>query len=171
MSQGTSEATRKRRRNPSLVETHDHREFLTAAGDVARKSNCIRRNVGAVLVRNREILGTGWNGVLGIAGNCRDAGCPRCISGGPTGSGYENCICIHAEQRAIADAARQGVSTQSCLLYVNLRPCIQCLAIAAAAGVRGIVYGEEWTYSDETELLYRNLTDEFDLFGSIEELG
>jgi deoxycytidylate deaminase len=75
---------------------------------------------------------------LGSEGHkdCREAGCPRCINGGVTGSGYETCVCIHAEQRAIADAARRGVSTDNSVLYVNLRPCLQCLAIAKAAGIR-----------------------------------
>jgi dCMP deaminase len=140
------------------------------ADDIARKSNCSRRRVGALLVRDREILATGWNGTVGMEVNCRDAGCPRCINGGPTGSGYENCICIHAEQRALGDAAKRGVSTEGCTLYVNLRPCFQCLAIALASGVHCIVYREDWTYSEEIERVYRRLATEFDLFSSVAEL-
>ena len=93
------------------------------------------------------------------------AGCPRCINGGDTGSGYETCICIHAEQRAIADAARRGISTDDSVLYVNLRPCLQCLVIAKASGVREIFYsGEEWTYPDEIEQIYHALCEQFDSF-------
>lgn len=131
---------------------------------VARTSNCIRRSVGAILVRGAEVLSTGWNGVSGAYGDCREAGCPRCINGGSTGSGYEQCICVHAEQRAIADAAARGVCTRGSVMYVNLRPCLQCLAIARAAGIRGVVFDEDWTYSGEFESTYQTLAGEFDFF-------
>jgi dCMP deaminase len=103
---------------------------MAMADSVARRSNCIRRAVGALIVRHGEVVSTGWNGVSESHEDCREAGCPRCVNGGDTGSGYEMCICIHAEQRAVADAARRGVSTMDSTLYVNLRPCLQCLAIA-----------------------------------------
>jgi len=81
------------------------------------------------------------------------------------------CICIHAEQRAIGDAARRGVSTKDSILYVNLRPCLQCLAIAKASGVREVFYcGQDWNYSDEIERIYRTLSDQFDSFSRIAEL-
>jgi dCMP deaminase len=147
--------------------TPDDARLMEMANDAARKSNCIRRGVGTVIVRNGEVLATGWNGVSEVYRDCAEAGCPRCINGGVTGSGYEQCICIHAEQRAIADAAARGVSTRDSVLYVNLRPCLQCLAIARAAGVRGIVFDEDWTYPEGFERTYRALADEFDFFGPV----
>ena len=144
---------------------------MAMANTVARKSNCIRRAVGAVIVRNGQVIVSGWNGVSERHRDCGEAGCPRCIGGGDTGSGYETCICIHAEQRAIADAARQGISTNDSILFVNLRPCLQCLAIAKASGVRKIFYaGKEWNYSDELEKVYRTLSDQFDSFSRVAEL-
>ena len=141
------------------------------ANDVARRSNCVRRAVGALIVRQAQVVAAGWNGVSERHRDCREAGCPRCINGGDTGSGYETCICIHAEQSEIADAARRGVSTRDSILYVNLRPCLQCLAIAMASGVREIFYtGEDWNYSDEIEKVYHMLCDQFDSFSRITEL-
>ena len=143
---------------------------MAKANEVAGRSNCVRRAVGAIVVREEKVVSIGWNGVLESQTNCREAGCPRCINGGDTGSGYETCICIHAEQHAIADAARRGVSTIDSILYVNLRPCLQCLAIARAAGIRQIVYGEDWSYSPDIEKVYRTLSTQFDSFRRITDL-
>ena len=106
------------------------------ANKVEQRSNCSRRAVGALIVRQGQVVAVGWNGVTESHKDCREASCPRCINGGDTGSGYETCICIHAEQSAIANAARQGVSTKDSVMFVNLRPCLECLAIAIASGVR-----------------------------------
>lgn len=153
------------------MKPNDHKLFMTLASEAAQRSNCIRRGVGAVLVHRGQMLSTGWNGVADSHRDCRAAGCPRCINGGTTGSGYETCICIHAEQHAIADAARRGVSTGGSTLYVNLRPCLQCLAIAAAAGVREVFYDEDWSYSEETETVYQALANRFESFSRFTEQG
>jgi dCMP deaminase len=143
---------------------------MAMADNVARRSNCVRRAVGAVIVRQGQVIAAGWNGVSESDRDCREARCPRCIEGGDTGSGYETCICIHAEQSAIADAAKRGLSTRDSILYVNLRPCLQCLAIAKASGVRQIYYGgENWNYSDEVEKVYRTLSDQFESFIRVAE--
>lgn len=147
----------------------DHETMMAMANQVAQRSNCVRRSVGAVIVRQGQTISSGWNGVSDAHRNCREAGCPRCIAGGDTGSGYETCVCIHAEQRAIADAARRGVNTDNSVMYVNLRPCLQCLAIAKAAGIRRIYFGENWAYPDDIEAVYATLTAEFDTFAQVIE--
>jgi dCMP deaminase len=149
------------------MKPSNQQAFMAMANDIAHRSNCVRRHVGAIIIRKGEVIATGWNGVSESHGDCREAGCPRCISGGDTGTGYDECICIHAEQRAIADAARRGASTADTVLYVNLRPCLQCLAIAKASGVREIFYGEEWTLPENVEKVYHALSDEFDSFGHV----
>src|SRR5947209_18300751 len=152
-----------------MMERVDHSAFITMAEDVARKSNCIRRAVGAIIVRKGQAISTGWNGLPNSSGNCREGGCPRCINGGDTGSGYETCMCIHAEQHSIADAARRGVSTEDSTMYVNLRPCLQCLAIAKASGVRRIFFhGEDWKYRKEVEAVYQIFAAQFEAFGSVD---
>jgi len=156
----------------NTMDPGDHKAFMAMANNAARRSNCVRRAVGALIVREGQVVATGWNGVSESHRDCREAGCPRCINGGDTGSGYETCICIHAEQSAIADAARRGVSTKDSIMYVNLRPCLQCLAIAMASGVREIFYaGKDWNYPDEIEKVYRTLSDQFDSFSRVAELG
>lgn len=145
----------------------DHNLFMQAAREAATRSNCIRRGVGAVIVRNGEVLSSGWNGVSDSYSSCREAGCPRCIEGGTTGTGYEQCICLHAEQMAIGDAAARGVCTRNSTLYVNLRPCLQCLGILKAAGVRSIFFDEDWNYSGQFEPIYQEQAAEFDFFGRL----
>jgi dCMP deaminase len=140
---------------------------MQAAEQAARRSNCIRRGVGAVIVRSGEILSMGWNGVSERYSNCRQAGCPRCIEGGATGSGYELCICLHAEQRAIGDAAARGVNTSNSTLYVNLRPCLQCLGVMKSAGIREVFFDEDWIYSEPFEAIYQEQAREFQFFGQI----
>jgi len=159
-----------RHQSPSkATELRAHEGFIFLAERVAERSNCVRRSVGAVIVRAGQVIAEGWNGVSGDYLDCRTAGCPRCINGGETGSGYENCICIHAEQKAVAAAAQRGIATEDAEIYVNLRPCLQCLAICKAAGIREVYFsGEGWEYPPETEEIYRALTRQFEAFRRIE---
>lgn len=137
---------------------------MEAAHKIAERSNCIRRSVGAVIVLAGDVISTGWNGVSSHFRSCREAGCPRCIAGGETGTGYESCICIHAEQMAIGDAAARGVATKGATLYVNLRPCLQCLAIIRTAGIREVFFDEDWVYATQFERVYQQFVAGFDCF-------
>jgi dCMP deaminase len=128
------------------------------------ESNCVRRNVGAVLVKNGRIIATACNGVPRTFRNCLVAGCPRCKRGGDVGTGYDSCICLHAEQMALAKAARGGQSVKGTTLYVDLRPCLACLNLAVAAGVREIVYKEGWSYERKLEFQYRRLSRRLSAF-------
>ena len=125
--------------------------------------------MGAAVVRNDQVLITGWNGVSATYQDCREAGCPRCIEGGQTGSGYDSCICIHAEQHAIASAAAKGISTAGATVYVNLRPCLSCLRMLASAGIDGIIFKENWTYTETLETYYKELAAKFSRFKPINE--
>jgi dCMP deaminase len=145
----------------------DDQLHIETARTAAQNSNCIRRSVGAVLVQSGTVIASGWNGVSDKYRDCREAGCPRCINGGITGTGYESCICIHAEQRAIADAAARGVTTVGSIMYVSLRPCLQCLAIGRAAGIRAVFFDEGWVYSEPFERVYWALASEFEGFGQV----
>ncbi|NMB45259.1 MAG: dCMP deaminase family protein [Firmicutes bacterium] len=125
---------------------------------VAKRSTCLRRQVGAVLIRNRHILSTGYNGAPSGLEHCLDIGCLRQELGIPSGQQQEICRGIHAEQNAIIQAALHGVSTEGATLYCTTQPCSQCAKMLINAGVKQIIY--EGDYPDE---LARQLLEEAQL--------
>jgi dCMP deaminase len=149
---------------PNTLPPRIQSKYMALAEKAGAKSNCARRTVGAVLVRNGRIIATACNGVSRRFRNCLVAGCPRCKGGGDVGTGYDSCICLHAEQMAFAIAVREGKSVKGATLYVNLRPCLGCLNLAVAAGVRKIVYKEIWSYGRELEFQYRRLSRRLSAF-------
>lgn len=143
--------------------------LLQKAQEAARQSTCVRRRVGAVIARGTIILSEGFNGPELRLGDCAKAKCPRCLKGGNTGEGYDRCVCVHAEQRAIAAAAKSGTSLQGAQMYVNLRPCLSCVMLAIEAGITTIFYGEDWIFHDEElEVAYRAQTNLLSLFSSLQ---
>ena len=134
--------------------------YMQIARAVATRSNCVRRRVGAVIVVERAIISTGYNGTpLGVL-NCCEGGCPRCHSDAAPGEGYDTCLCVHAEQNAIVFAARHGNATNGGVLYTTLRPCFGCAKEAIQAGLRQIVFAEPMVYDAELEALYQRLVSE-----------
>ncbi len=131
--------------------------FISIAWVVASRSNCLRRSVGAIIVADKRIVSTGYNGTPFGVKNCDEGGCPRCASDLPRQAGYDWCLCVHAEQNAIALAARQGTATEGARLYVTLRPCFSCLKEAVQAGIREIVYDQPFDYAPELEEAYQLL--------------
>jgi dCMP deaminase len=154
------------------LELANGADFVQAAERVAQKSNCVRRRVGCVLVKGASIIATGWNGVHTSPDlDCVEAGCPRCKAADTvTGIGYDRCLCVHAEQVAIAEAARNGVSLDGATLYNTLRPCLNCAANALLAGVKRIVYQADWHYSDkDLEEAHARLREKFEEFVCVSE--
>ncbi len=136
------------------------RYFMNIAQNVAGRSNCIRRQVGAVIVKDRNIISTGYNGTPMGVRNCFDGGCPRCASDTPSGEGLDSCLCVHAEQNAVAFAARHGARTEGGALYSTTRPCFWCLKESIQAGLAKIVYVEPYEYEPELEEAYQGLVRE-----------
>ena len=134
--------------------------FMSLAREVAGRSNCRRRKVGAIAVRNRTIISTGYNGTPFGVTNCDEGGCLRCLSDAPPGQGYDTCICVHAEQNAIALAARHGTPTEGAVIYTTLRPCFGCAKEMIQAGIKEVVYGEDMGYAPELEAVYSSLIQE-----------
>lgn len=153
------------------LEQQLQNKFMEAAHEESTRSNCVSRQVGAVIVRDSKIISSGWNGVLMSSGTCVDAGCPRCKSNDQlTGIGYDRCICVHAEQHAIAIAARGGLSIDGAILFSTLRPCITCSTNALAAGIKQIIFGAAWQYEDsELEKALQKLSMHFEAFYFIGE--
>lgn len=134
--------------------------YLNIAAAAALRSNCIRRQVGALIVSHKAIISTGYNGTpIGVT-NCSEGGCPRCQSGVGTGEAYDTCLCVHAEQNAIALAARHGNKVEGGTMYTTLRPCFGCLKECIQAGLREIVYGATALYPDDLESIYQRLVEE-----------
>jgi len=113
---------------------------MEIAGVVARRSTCLRRRVGAVLVRDKRILATGYNGAPAGLPHCQDVGCLREQLGVPPGERHELCRGLHAEQNAIIQAALHGVTTMGSTLYVTCQPCIVCTKMLINAGVKRILF-------------------------------
>jgi dCMP deaminase len=114
--------------------------FLQIAALVASRSTCLRRQVGAVLVKERYILATGYNGVPSGITHCEVTGCLREQLKVPSGERHELCRGLHAEQNAIIQAAKHGVNIDGAILYCTDSPCIICSKMLINAGVRGILF-------------------------------
>jgi dCMP deaminase len=102
---------------------------------VSTRSSCLRRHVGAVLVNNRQILATGYNGVPRGIVHCDERGCLRDQMGIPSGERQELCRGLHAEQNAIIQAAYHGVAVNGSEMYVTLQPCVTCAKTLINAGI------------------------------------
>lgn len=113
--------------------------FMSIAHQVATRSTCTRRQVGAVLVKGKRILATGYNGVpIGLE-HCDTAGCLRDKLGIPSGERHEMCRGLHAEQNAVIQAARFGIAMDGSTVYSTTRPCVLCAKILINSGVVEIV--------------------------------
>jgi dCMP deaminase len=113
--------------------------FLEVAGLVSKRSTCLRRCVGAVLVRDKKILATGYNGAPSGVRHCIDIGCLREKLKVPSGQRHELCRGLHAEQNVLLQAALHGISTKGSDLYVTNQPCAICAKMLINAGIREIV--------------------------------
>ncbi len=119
--------------------------FMTITRQVAERSTCVRAKVGAVIVRDRNILATGYNGSPAGQPHCLDAGCLIYKSQTPAGDTEENCFrTIHAEINAIAQAAKNGAAIRGGDIYVTHTPCIHCFKTLLNTGVTRICFDREY---------------------------
>ena len=123
------------------------RYFLDIARLVSERSTCLRRKVGAVLVRDKRILSTGYNGAARGLAHCDEVGCLREKRGIPPAERIEICRGIHAEQNALVQAAAFGINVSGATLYCTHEPCITCAKMLMNAGTAEFVVGEP--YPDE----------------------
>lgn len=121
--------------------------FMRIAREVAERSTCLRRKVGAVIVRDKRILTTGYNGAPRGIRHCADRGCLREKLDVPSGERHELCRGLHGEMNALLQAAVHGVGVEGSTLYCTNRPCSLCAKMLINAGVKRIVIGEG--YPDE----------------------
>jgi dCMP deaminase len=128
----------------------DHQYFMGIAMAVRRRANCRGNRVGSVAVIGGRIISTGYNGTPHHMTNCIDGGCRRCLHREkyPSGTAYDLCICVHAEQNVLLSAARFGIALAGGTIYTTMRPCFGCMKEMLQARIERVVYLHDWVYPD-----------------------
>lgn len=124
--------------------------FMQMAHVVAGRSTCLRRQVGAVIVKDKQILSTGYNGSPSGLTHCAQLGCLRQKLGIPSGERSEICRAVHAEQNALVQAAKHGVAISGADIYTTVQPCVLCTKLIINAGIKRVFFVH--TYPDELAL-------------------
>ena len=118
--------------------------FMQIARIVALRSNCMKRKVAAVIVKDKRIISTGYNGTPRGVKNCNEGGCGRCNSLADSGTQLEECLCSHAEENSIVQAAYHGISVKDASLYSTFSPCLICTKMIINAGISEVIYSLEY---------------------------
>ena len=137
--------------------------FMQIARIVALRSNCMKRKVAAVVVKDRRIISTGYNGTPRGVKNCNESGCPRCNSLADSGTRLDECLCSHAEENAIVQAAYHGIAVKGATLYSTFSPCLICTKIIINAGIARVVYNLEYPLAGTARNLLVEAGVELDL--------
>ncbi|KAL3457742.1 cytidine deaminase-like protein [Aspergillus heterothallicus] len=123
--------------------------FMELASLAAQRSNCMKRRVGCVLVRERRVISTGYNGTPRHLQNCNEGGCPRCNRGEGGGVGLSTCLCLHAEENALLEAGRERIREGS-ILYCDTCPCLTCTVKIAQVGISEVVYSQGYNMDKDS---------------------
>ncbi len=129
--------------------------FMSIAKVVAMRSNCIKRKVAAIIVKDKRVISTGYNGTPRGAKNCNEGGCPRCNSMAESGTALEECVCCHGEENAITQAAFHGTSLKGATLYTTFSPCLLCTKMIINSGISEVVYNLEYPLNERAQSLLR----------------
>jgi len=138
----------KQKRRPTWDEY-----FLGIADLISQRSTCLRRAVGAVLVKDKRILATGYNGAPSKIKHCSETGCIRVKLNVPSGQRHELCRGLHAEQNAFLQAALHGSSLKDASLYCTTQPCIICAKMIINAGIKEVVIKGDYPDKMSKDLL------------------
>ena len=122
--------------------------FMNIAKVVASRSNCIKRKVAAIIVKDQRVISTGYNGTPRGARNCNEGGCPRCNSMARSGTALDECLCSHGEENAITQAAYHGTSLKGACLYTTFAPCLLCTKMIINSGIAEVVYNQDYPLND-----------------------
>jgi dCMP deaminase len=131
----------------SMIRPTWEEYFMDITRLVSKRATCLRRQVGAVLVMDKRILATGYNGAPSGLAHCLEVGCLREINQIPSGERHELCRGLHAEQNVIIQAAFHGIRIQGATLYCTNQPCVICTKMIINAGIKEIIY--ESGYGDD----------------------
>jgi dCMP deaminase len=128
--------------------------FMNIAEVAATRSNCSRRHVASIIVKDKRIISTGYNGTPRGVKNCDDGGCPRCASDTPSGEKLTECICSHGEENAIVQAAYHGISVKDASIYSTYSPCLLCAKMIINAGIKEVIYRKNYHMEELTSKLF-----------------
>jgi dCMP deaminase len=131
------------------------RYFIDIAQQVASRSNCIKRKVAALIVKNGRIISTGYNGTPRHTKNCFEGGCPRCNQIGPSGKDLSECYCSHGEENAIVQAAYHGIAIKDSTLYTTFSPCLLCTKMIINAGINEVVFNQDYPLGGPAQALLK----------------
>jgi dCMP deaminase len=129
--------------------------FMNIAKVVASRSNCMKRKVAAIIVKDKRVVSTGYNGTPRGTRNCNEGGCPRCNSLAASGTALEECLCSHGEENAIVQASYHGVSLKDAIIYTTFAPCLQCAKMIINSGIREVIYNMEYPLNDSAFRLFQ----------------
>lgn len=140
--------------NPDRLRPSWDTYFMALASLAAQRSNCMKRRVGCVLVREKRVISTGYNGTPRGLVNCGEGGCGRCNDGLGSGHGLATCLCIHAEENALLEAGRERIR-EGAILYCDTCPCLTCSIKIAQVGIGEVVYSHGYSMDGETADVFR----------------
>ena len=126
--------------------------FMKIAEDISARSTCIRRQVGAVIIKDKRILSTGYNGAPTKISHCTEENCLRTIHNIPSGERHELCRGLHAEQNAIIQAAYYGISINGAKIYSTHQPCSICTKMLINSGIKTFIYRHPYNDSLSEEM-------------------
>jgi dCMP deaminase len=130
--------------------------FMRMAQVASLRSNCAKRKVAAVIVREKRVISTGYNGTPRGTKNCYEGGCPRCNQLATSGTKLDECLCSHGEENAITQAAYHGVSIARGTIYTTFAPCLMCTKMIINAGLHEVVYNMDYPLNDVTFKLFKD---------------
>jgi len=122
--------------------------FMNIARVVASRSNCVKRHVASVIVKDKRIISTGYNGTPRGVRNCNEGGCARCNSFADSGTKLEECVCSHGEENAIVQASYHGISIKDATIYTTFSPCLMCTKMIINSGMREVVFNSAYPMSE-----------------------
>lgn len=123
--------------------------FMNIAKVVATRSNCVKRKVAAVIVKDRRIVSTGYNGTPRGVKNCNEGGCARCNTFTKGGTQLDECLCSHGEENAIVQASYHGIPIKDSTIYTTFSPCLTCSKMIINAGIVKVVYNAEYPLGEK----------------------
>ena len=127
--------------------------FMKIAEFAAQRTNCMKRGVGAVLVQEKRIVATGYNGTARGLNNCSDGGCERCNSNTKCGQSLDSCLCLHAEENALLEAGR--ARSTGATLYCTTAPCLSCARKICQTSVARVVYRQDYSVEHFTAKIFK----------------